>query len=190
MPAGAGKGVMTKARFDYKAEKHHKDTYSYELISDETFKGNPSAVVQIICKVHGVFEQNFNNHLSGQGCAKCARYGFNVGLPGILYILTSKDKTSKVGITNRDVSVRLKEINRNKTDKFDLVKTYEFDNGVDCAKVETLVLRHLRELHENVEEVFSGSTESFKDVDIAKLIEEVEKTIEEINNGKSVRACV
>jgi hypothetical protein len=33
---------------------------------------NSKNKVKIICKEHGIFEKNPNNHLSGQGCTKCS----------------------------------------------------------------------------------------------------------------------
>lgn len=49
----------------------HGDKYDYSLITE--YK-NDRIKYPIICPVHGVFYQTFNNHIKGkQGCGKCAR---------------------------------------------------------------------------------------------------------------------
>lgn len=50
-----------------KAEKKHQDTYSYELVKYDTHKSR----IKIICKKHGVFEQQAGCHLHGHGCPTC-----------------------------------------------------------------------------------------------------------------------
>lgn len=50
------------------AKKVHGDTYDYRLVN---YKNNETKV-KIICKLHGVFEQEPKNHIQrGQGCRKC-----------------------------------------------------------------------------------------------------------------------
>lgn len=58
----------TTEDFVEKAKKIHGDTYSYTLVK---YKNN-STKVKIICSVHGIFEQQPNNHFQGKGCQKCA----------------------------------------------------------------------------------------------------------------------
>jgi formate dehydrogenase assembly factor FdhD len=48
----------------------HGDRYDYSLVKE--YK-DTSTKYQIICKMHGVFYQNFENHMSGRGCLKCGR---------------------------------------------------------------------------------------------------------------------
>jgi hypothetical protein len=56
--------------FIVKSEELHGYKYSYELVLYE----NCRTKVQIICPIHGVFEQTPDAHLySGRGCEKCAR---------------------------------------------------------------------------------------------------------------------
>jgi protein-arginine kinase activator protein McsA len=45
----------------------HGDTYDY---SETVFKKS-SEKVKIICKFHGIFEQNAYKHILGRGCQKC-----------------------------------------------------------------------------------------------------------------------
>ena len=48
----------------------HNDRYGYPLVN---YKGKTTKV-QIICKIHGVFEQTPKEHLRGRGCPKCRGY--------------------------------------------------------------------------------------------------------------------
>lgn len=53
--------------FIEKAKKIHGDKYDY---SNVVYKKR-QALVSIICKEHGVFQQTPNNHLNGAACPKC-----------------------------------------------------------------------------------------------------------------------
>lgn len=58
-----------KKNFIEKASALHKGKYDYSLVDYK----NAHKKVKIVCPSHGVFEQNPNNHLSGQGCPMCKR---------------------------------------------------------------------------------------------------------------------
>ncbi len=58
----------TTEEFIQDAYCKHGDQYNYKLVE---YIGNKSKV-EIICPIHGVFEQSPNNHLRGQGCEKCS----------------------------------------------------------------------------------------------------------------------
>ncbi len=55
--------------FIERAKKAHGDYYSYELIKEIK---NQTELVEIICPVHGVFEQKACDHTIGKGCIKCS----------------------------------------------------------------------------------------------------------------------
>lgn len=57
----------TKEIFIDKARKTHKDIYDYSKVE---YKNSQTKVI-IICKTHGDFEQQPNNHIQGQGCTRC-----------------------------------------------------------------------------------------------------------------------
>lgn len=59
---------QTTETFIIKANKVHNDFYIYE----KTLYTKSNQKVIITCKEHGDFEQTPRNHLSGQGCPKCA----------------------------------------------------------------------------------------------------------------------
>jgi Zn finger protein HypA/HybF involved in hydrogenase expression len=54
--------------FINKSKQIHGDKYDYSLVN---YKNN-NTKVQIICKIHGVFEQTPMKHLRGQQCPKCS----------------------------------------------------------------------------------------------------------------------
>lgn len=58
---------LTQEQFIEKAIKKHNGFYNYSLVNYITAQTK----VKIICPNHGVFEQQPNNHLFGQGCIWC-----------------------------------------------------------------------------------------------------------------------
>jgi hypothetical protein len=87
-----------KEEFISKAKLVHGNTYDYSLfeyIGVHT-KG------EIVCKKHGVFEQQPNNHLSGNGCQKCTH---RISKPEIAWL-------DSLNILIRNYSI--KTINRRK----------------------------------------------------------------------------
>lgn len=58
---------FTKEDFVIKANTIHGDKYDYSLVD---YKDSYTKV-KIICKEHGVFEQQANSHLQGSGCKIC-----------------------------------------------------------------------------------------------------------------------
>jgi len=59
---------LTREQFIEKVSEIHKGAYSYEKTEYITTKDK----IVITCKTHGDFLQKPNNHVSGQGCPKCA----------------------------------------------------------------------------------------------------------------------
>ena len=56
-----------KERFIKKSTDLHKNKYDYHLVDYKSAKIN----VNIICPIHGIFEQTPTSHLMGKGCQKC-----------------------------------------------------------------------------------------------------------------------
>lgn len=66
-PRCAGKNKTTED-FIIQAKKIHGDKYDYSLVKYKKTKTK----VQIICPIHGIFEQTPICHLKSNGCQKCA----------------------------------------------------------------------------------------------------------------------
>ena len=74
----------TQTGFLSDALKVHGDDYDYSLVKYR----NSKEKIDIICKVHGVFKQKPNDHLSGHGCNKC-------GQAGSTYNITKAERNKK-----------------------------------------------------------------------------------------------
>lgn len=75
---------MNQIEFIQKSSNIHNNKYDYSLINF-TSRNN---LVEIICPVHGIFEQVAGNHLQGKGCKYCAK---NVKITKEIFIEKSKE---------------------------------------------------------------------------------------------------
>ena len=66
-PQCSGNKKINTSTFIHNAKNIHGDEYDYSLVKYI----NNKTKVTIKCKHHGMFEQQPNNHISGQGCPKC-----------------------------------------------------------------------------------------------------------------------
>ncbi|MBO5435604.1 hypothetical protein J6A31_07410 [bacterium] len=64
---------FTTSDFITKSKQLHNNKYDYS----QTVYVNSRSNVNIICPIHGMFEQRAMSHLSGSGCPKCARIWSN-----------------------------------------------------------------------------------------------------------------
>jgi hypothetical protein len=64
--------TKTTAEFIEEAKSIHGDVYDYTQVNYKDSRTN----VDIICKIHGIFSQNPNNHLQSHGCPACAKEQF------------------------------------------------------------------------------------------------------------------
>lgn len=160
----AEKSRSTQEYFLGKCFEEHGDKYGY---SKAEYKGD-KVKVTITCPIHGDFKQTPNNHYHGQGCPKCKKNGYQVTKPGSLYVLSNGDIT-KVGITNRSVSTRNKEITRLGGPELNIESDHWFADGSIPLRIEGIVHKYLREKYEPITDEFNGSTECFYDVDLQAL---------------------
>ena len=90
--------------FISKAIKIHKDRYDYSKVNYI----NSKTKINIICKIHGEFEQLPSNHLSKHNCQKCAK---NFKLDTLKFIDKAKQihndvyDYSKVNYVNADTKI-------------------------------------------------------------------------------------
>lgn len=135
------------------------------------YKGD-KVKVTITCKEHGDFDMWPSNHLQGQGCPKCAKYGYNSDKPGYLYILgTDKTKDiAKVGITNRTPTTRAKEITKSSGEKFHVLFHYYSIEGRHPQLLEKVAHEWLDKNYISTGAVFDGSTECYDKVNYMELI--------------------
>ncbi len=146
-------------KFVEDAKKVHGNKYSYE---DVEYLNN-STLVKITCKFHGEFQQSPSAHLMWQGCPACNSTGFISNKPANFYIATNGFLT-KVGITNKHPTLRLKFVSNSAKSEFELIEYFNFENGRQALSLETQMLKILRENFEQCNTYFDGSKECFYDV--------------------------
>ncbi len=121
--------------FIKKAEKIHGDRYDYSLVH---YNGSDK-VVEIVCRVHGVFPQRPGDHTKGQGCMKCflkkTAMDKYKDQPTTFYLLDIEGVGLKPGITK----VSIKE--RYKMDKinYKILVEAKFEDGIDAWNLENRV---------------------------------------------------
>lgn len=140
-------------------KKIHNNTYNYREVE---YLGSHTNI-NIICPIHGSFKQTPANHLTGSGCPKCAKYGFNTSKPAILYyikLVTTDDKVLyKIGITNRMVNERfsLKELKI-----IQIIKQETFALGQEAYDKEQEILKKYSKYKYKGPRILSyGNTELF-----------------------------
>lgn len=158
----------------------HNNKYDYTLVKYE----GQSSKIDIICPVHDKFSMRAGTHSGskyrpGAGCPKCAVNGYNKSKSGMLYVLVSPCGLTKIGITNRDLKHRIRAIKKSSGYAFYESHSYSLADGEIIAGMETLLLRELKTQYKQPEERFDGCTETFKGVDIPRLLERINELIKE-----------
>jgi hypothetical protein len=171
---GLSVNMLSIDEFVASSREVHGHKYDYSRVKLQMSCG----VVEIICPDHGVFFQDYLRHTYGNGCPGCSKTGYDTTKSGSLYVLEAGNLT-KIGITNRDVSKRVAQIKQNTGKKFSVVTHFNFDNGSYPLRLETTLLRELRAIYKQPTEKYDGSTESFFDVDVPKLLQRIRKLSEE-----------
>lgn len=160
----------------------HGDVYDYSRV----IYVNDKVKIAVNCKLHGEFQISPNNHKRGKGCSACAKYGYRRNLPGTFYILTF-DNMTKVGITNNKVIDRVKRINKSSGNIFTILEAHYFNDGNIARNLEIYLLNFLRNNYSGVKEIFSGSTETFINVDLDVLRQELTNQLILTNPTKHIR---
>ena len=108
----------------------------------------------------------------GCGCPKCQINGFNRGKVGNFYFLTNGEYL-KIGITNRKVITRLKEINKtvDNSKPFSVITSFLGD-GEYVYELEQHLLSKFNN-YRTRELLFSGSTETFSTEIFNELLLEI-----------------
>jgi hypothetical protein len=153
--------TLTTDEFIAKSHSVHGHEYDYALVNYT----NSKTKVSIKCKSHGLFQQSPSSHLSGAGCPKCAKSGFNPLLPTEIYFLKFEKPFAsfwKVGITNRTARKRLAGDFAFVTSQY----AWLLDSGSDAYKIEQSVLREFKKYKFDDSFLFSllevgGDTECF-----------------------------
>lgn len=167
-----------------KAEAVHGDKYDYSLVDYI----NSKIPVKIICKTHGVFKQNINSHLSGNGCRKCRKHT-NAGGgwtrtrlkelvkrsgKGIVYVIrlfNENESFIKVGITTRELKCRLYHFPY----YIEVLHEEVHQDGAFIFDLEKYLLKSLKKYRYEPLIPFSGRTECFSNINLSDVKVEIEK---------------
>lgn len=162
-PKCTGHFRVDSLEFLTRAYNVHGNKYDYTITDLKSIDdGGVESFIHIKCKDHGIFKQRVASHLNGVGCRACAKYGFNSSKPAYFYVLISDcNNVIKIGITNRDISIRLKEINKFSPYVFEILDVFKFEFGKNALDLETKILNLFDRNMDRVEHVFSGSTECY-----------------------------
>lgn len=176
-PSRNERATLRQSEVISKALAAHNDTYTYGNL---VYTGATSHVF-VTCREHGDFPILPNNLYNGGGCPKCSAGGYSISKPGNIYLLSAGNIT-KIGITNRDVSARLREVRESSGKDFIEVFSQSFEDGCVARSIEYGVKHYLKALHLPMTDKFDGYTESFFDVDIIMLIKNI-KTMAQLIQG-------
>lgn len=94
--------------FINQSKEIHGDKYDYKLIN---YIGNKNKI-KIICRNHGIFEQQPNNHLNSQGCPICGLLKKNSSLKSSINVF--KEKSNIIHNNKYDYSKSIYENARTK----------------------------------------------------------------------------
>jgi hypothetical protein len=160
------------------AISHHADSYDY---SESIYTGGRH-MIDIVCRVHGKFRQLAGNHMSGKGCRKCMKSGYNECREGYIYVLKSHDLT-KIGITNRSAQHRATRVSKSAGRTFEVLFSRCFSNGATAHTIEAELLREFRGVHLSPVERFDGSTECFYGLDYETVIDRINEIAAQIEGS-------
>lgn len=153
-PSCAKNKKLDVESFIKKANAVHNNAYTYANVVVQS----AHTKVTITCPTHGDFEQIPSSHLAGRGCPLCAKSGYKVSKPGLLYVLKIKgyDNLYKIGITNLTISKRFSKVEQ---DMIDTLFTKQFEDGKVCLDKETELLQRFNSSKADLTILESGNTE-------------------------------
>lgn len=162
-PSCSGNKKKTTEEFISIASATHKNAYTYSSVKYI----NNSTKVLITCPTHGDFEQTPANHLSGNGCPRCAWKNYNT-IYLIEYLCAGTRLGTKVGITSV-FDRRFAELKRASPYDMEFVQYWVVE---DPKAIESKVLERFTRV-DSLGVSFDGSTEILKEPteQIAQFIE-------------------
>ena len=123
----------------------HRDTYDYSSVRYV----NSTTPVQIFCDIHGIFEQQPQDHIQGRGCPKCQFQNQDT----VYLIRCLNTGLIKIGITN-NIKKRLSSIGGS----LELIGQYQI---AESRSVEKTLHKEYQEYRVFNPTVLNGNTEFF-----------------------------
>ena len=168
-------GGKSTEHFISDAQSVHGNLYDYKLVQ----YNHSNEYVDILCKEHGIFKQTPQSHLTGRGCPKCGKYGYQPNNPGYFYVqkLSNNNKiVYKYGITG-DMERRVNEQNRHSDFEHEILVQKYFEDGEKPLLLEKFVKKYISSGVVTPEELPSGFTETFE-VEFLETVLEIVNTFE------------
>jgi hypothetical protein len=175
--------VSDSATFITKAIGVHGERYDYSKVNYT----RSAERVSILCKLHGNFEQQANNHLSGQGCPECGveanrQRAIERGSTGFtrtyfinasngfatLYLIKCSNESEvfyKIGITSKTVEHRFRS--KNLPYDYSVEHEYVAEAGL-IWDLETTMHREYKSVKYIPEKEFGGMYECFSHIDVGE----------------------
>lgn len=160
----------------------------YEFLGFINGYKNQNSRLKYRCTEHGITETDYNNFVNGnRRCKGCAKSGYNVNIPGYLYVVKwSKlnEEFLKFGITNRKVKARIEEQTSGTEYSPELLYARKWDNG----KIPLSIEHYIK--HSNIIDIKIITKDKFQDgfteTTHMKNLELILKIAENHNNYVSV----
>lgn len=160
------KQTMKNEEFLKRAINVHGNKYDYT----NTKYISKFKKVAISCKIHGIFNQQANNHLLGNGCPTCAKivqnYYFRISneqadkIPCTLYLVNISDNVEnfyKIGISS-NIKDRFRQIKH----LYKVKIIFEFNTNLqDAITLETMIIKKYKDIRYTPLKLFDGQTECF-----------------------------
>lgn len=169
----SGKLKRTTEQFIELAISKFANMYTYDNVNYK----NSEVYVKITCNIHGDFEQTPKAHLSGRGCPKCGKYGYQPSQPGYFYVqkLTLDEEVLyKYGITG-DLERRMLEQSRYSVYKHEFLYSKLFEDGKKPLLLEKFIKTYIPSGIVTSGELSSGFSETFS-------TEHLDAVMEIVNN--------
>lgn len=171
----SGKIKYNNEIFIQKSKKvHNHENYNYDLVD---YKSSEEKV-KIKCIVHNsIFETTPKSFLTGRGCPKCGKYGYQPSKPGYFYIQElnyNNEVYYKFGITG-DLERRLIEQSRDSLCNHAYLITKYFEIGSTALELENLVKNTVICGILSSDVLPSGFTETFESKDLETVLKLVQE---------------
>lgn len=161
----------------------HNSAYKY--VEQSYTKGKNK--LEIICSTHGIFKQQGFNHLQGNGCPKCAPYGYNVSKPANLYCtvwMQGNNSFVKVGISNNPSYERInRQANKTKYLPY-ITHTYKHMYGSFILSLEKEIKASFTSGVVPKKEFPDGYTETFNLKDYKDIVSLIKTRMENNSYGE------
>lgn len=127
----------TTKKFLQESNLIHNKRYKYTQV---IYKDAVTKVI-ITCTKHGDFLQQPSQHLQGKGCPSCAKTGFQLNKPGMLYYFKVTDQGNvawKIGITNRSIEERYHIVDKSRISD---IQTVWYGSGQEAWDIEHRIVK-------------------------------------------------